>query len=158
MMGSKPNNWETAAPGPHRLTLWNKTIHFLFGEAWEELLAAVLFGNFSAEVGNREGFQRHQMQFYPNIHAHVHSEPFPLYLHNGWSKHFYSGNGTHCVTLALPQHWIKAKVFTNCPQKAVTDAENTSYIILLGLHQHRSPRSADISIYPLQWLYTKKIN
>lgn len=60
-------------PGPHRLTLWNKTIHFLFCEAWEELLAAVLFGNASAELGHGEGFQRQQMQFYSNIHAHVHS-------------------------------------------------------------------------------------
>lgn len=72
-MGSKPNNWETAAPGPHRLTLLNKTIHFLFCEAWEEFLAAVLFGLASAELRHGEGFQRQKMQVYPNVHAHVHS-------------------------------------------------------------------------------------
>lgn len=63
-MGSKPNSWETAAPGPHRLTLLNKTIHFLFCEAWEELLAAVLFGLASAELQHREGFQKQKMHVY----------------------------------------------------------------------------------------------
>ncbi|TNN76489.1 hypothetical protein EYF80_013354 [Liparis tanakae] len=40
--GLKPNEWEAAAPRPRRLALWNKTIHFLFCGALEEILAAVV--------------------------------------------------------------------------------------------------------------------
>lgn len=121
MMGSKPNKWETAAPGRPRLTLWNKTIHFLFCEAWEELLASVLFGQASEEPGHGEGCQRQRNTCtHTRTHTCTHTCTWTksLSLHNdclslsvvileadeGTSRHI--GKRKLCVKMS--------HIFTNC--------------------------------------------
>lgn len=94
----KPNKWETAAARPLRLTLWNKTIHFLFCAAREELLAAALFGQASTEPGHGEGCQRQR-----NTRKHAREQV---------SRHAYSHihvhSGSLCTMIACPLwqwHW-----------------------------------------------------